>query len=56
MSNENKNDVVKCAVCETEMVPKKQGTALDGGRTMDGSSTWGGLVCPKCHPELVESN
>lgn len=51
----SENEVIKCEVCDTTMVPKKEGTTLDGERLLDGSMTLGDLVCPKCHPDLVDS-
>lgn len=51
-----KNDVIVCEVCGTEMVSPAQPLSLDGTLSFDGSSTLGGLICPKCHPDLVESN
>ncbi len=53
--DENKD--LTCQVCGTPLVKSKKDLkkTLDGSRTLDGSWDLGDMVCPKCHPELVES-
>lgn len=45
-----------CPKCGTKMVPVSkpaQAPTLDGSFKLDGTISLNGMVCPKCHPELV---
>lgn len=45
-----------CQKCGTPMVPSKEKIKLDGSLHLDGSWKTGNMVCPKCHPELADTN
>ena len=44
-----------CMVCGTPLVKANKELKLDGSLNFDGSWTMDNMICPKCHPELAES-
>lgn len=51
--NTTNNKTILCEVCGTALVPTKKPITHDGSLKHDGSFTYGGQICPKCHPEYV---
>ena len=45
-----------CLKCGTPLVPAKKHIAYDDSLPRDGSANFNNQVCPKFHPELVETN
>lgn len=45
---------ITCQKCGTKMVPSKR-RRLDGSLPLDGSASLGNMICPKCHPEYVDT-
>lgn len=49
------NNVNLCDVCKTPLVSAKDKISLSGELRMDGSWNFNNMVCPNCHPDLVET-
>ena len=52
----SENKPTTCKKCGTPMVPSKETIKLDGMLPLDGTWNLDNQVCPKCHPDLAESN